>query len=189
MRMSTIIAGGLLAGALACPAPARAEQCKASIMPQKGEPAAAVLDKKGFTIETPLLEGVLRTEMPKSYVDKLLARASGVAEAERHAFVRGAIMRNVEAALSSIGRKKTARFECAQLGAQPAPAPVGAKKPEPAQPPVVASKPASVAPKPEPAASKTGEDKTAQPEEAQEPAKPAEPEKPQTERKRRTLSL
>lgn len=150
MNVRTIVAGAVIAGALACPAQTRADQCKAYI--KKGEPAHAVLDNKGFAIETPLLEGFLRLELPRPYVDKILAKASTVPKDEIPAFVNGAVVKNIKIAIYAMLRKKTRmKFECAPLDDV-----------TPVAPPAGANAPAAQAGKPadstQPSAPKAGEE-------------------------------
>ncbi len=133
MRFRTLIAAGALAGALAAPAPARAETCAAAV--RSGEPTHFIESmKSGLALNSLLLRPneYLQVFLPKSYVDSLSGAAAARPEAERKDFVRGVIEKNVEAALGTLAGKKTAKFECAVLTEpiQPAPAPKE-EKPKP----------------------------------------------------------
>ncbi|NYZ74481.1 hypothetical protein H0O00_05030 [Candidatus Micrarchaeota archaeon] len=181
MRLRTVIAAGVLAGALAAPATSRADTCAAAI--RSGEVTNSTDNlKNGLAINSMLLRKNehIQVFLPNGYLYSIAKAAAAMPEAERSGFVRGILMKNLETALNSVRDKRTAKFECAPLAEpiQPASAKNEAK-------PSKSGKQSKKGKKVKPAAPVAAEApaKPAQKEDAK-PQAPAGPPKPETQRGR-----
>ncbi|MEW6035837.1 MAG: hypothetical protein AB1529_04450 [Candidatus Micrarchaeota archaeon] len=99
----------------------RRAQCSASI--ERGSIRSYTsTTRRARLVNTPVLESnrYLQLTLPNSYMDELATAARARPEAERPAFVTEAVQRNVELALTRMGSRRSATFDCAPLTEPPA---------------------------------------------------------------------
>ncbi len=110
----------------------RRAQCSASI--ERGSIRSYTsTTRRARLVNTPVLESnrYLQLTLPNSYMDELATAARARPEAERPAFVTEAVQRNVELALTRMGSRRSATFDCAPLAEPPA---AGSAQPDAAAP-------------------------------------------------------
>lgn len=99
--------------ALGQPRPARSEQCSASV--QSGSITSYHSRGRGVhLVSSPLMRGgYISVTIPDSYVSRLTTEAGARPESERSAYVRDAVHRNIETAITRVGSGDRATFDCA----------------------------------------------------------------------------
>jgi hypothetical protein len=166
-RYAPVLSGIALSGVLVFSSVAHAakkDSCSASV--QSGAMTGFhTKGKKVHIVNTPLLraeKSFLSVILPDPYVEKLTKAAKKLPEGDRSVFVRDAVQRNIELALTTIGSEKKATFECVSAASavseapKPASSAVEAPKPAPsASAPVVQPPEPAPVEVPKPAASST----------------------------------
>lgn len=142
---ASMIAGLALSGAIALSPFAMAQQardrCSASV--QSGSmPNFHTKGRTDHLVNTPLMRqesSYLAVTLPGPYAARLTKAARGRPESERSAFVRDAVQRNIDLALTSIGTRQRVTFDCAPLtepAVRESPSDAGAREQAPEPPPV-----------------------------------------------------